>query len=323
MVSSRVVSCKKLHFFMLTFLSLTTYNLQLVHADANVSAEVRALRSSIRIGDEVRLLLTVEHPRKYSVTFPSEKINVSPFEVKNVDPEVIRKGQNRVRETFRLTLTVFQIGDLKVPPITVQYTDDAGNPGQVATEPLSVKVASIGKKITDKDDIRSIKKPVSIGLFGFWSTLASIVAGMLTIFLIVKIIVRRWRDRNNAENRKPPHERVKIEIGRLKDHGYLEEKNYKAFYSEFSNILRRYLERRFQVEALESTSAELVEELKGISLEKEVLEAVREVLTEADFVKFAKSTPSYELAGHLEALLLDTVERTKPQAEEKKRGVEG
>lgn len=314
-----VVSCKKVFLYALAFLPLFTYSVPLVYAaDANVSAEVRALRSRIRIGDEVRLLLSVEYPRKYSVTPPSEKINVSPFEVKGVNPEVFRKGQNRVRETFRLTLTVFQTGDLKVPPIVVQYTDEAGNAGQVATEPLSVKVESVGKKLTDKEDIRPIKKPVSLGLLEFWSTLFRFAAAALFIFLIVKISLRIWRDRNNAESRKPPHQRVKIEIGRLKDCGYLEEKNYKAFYSELSDILRRYLERRFQVEALESTSAELLEALKKISFENEVLNAVREVLTEADLVKFAKSVPSYELAARLETLLLDAVERTKPQAEAKK-----
>ncbi len=314
-----MVSCKKVFFLISAFLPLTAFILPLVYAaDANVSVEVRALRSHIRIGDEVRLLLSVEYPRKYSVTPPSEKINVSPFEVKSVDPEVFRKGQNRVRETFRLTLTVFQTGDLKVPPISVQYMDEAGNAGQVATEPLSVKVASVGKKLTDKEDIRPIKKPVSVGLLGFWSVLFRAAASGLFIFLIVKIALRKWRDRNSAESRKPPHERVKIEMERLKDQGYLEEKNYKAFYSELSDILRRYLERRFQVEALESTSAELVEAIKNISFEKEVLEEVREILTESDLVKFAKSVPSYELAGRLEALLLDAAERTKPQPEAKK-----
>lgn len=309
---------KRVLISLLIFAGLFSMTVFAADRAANVSVEVRALRSSIRIGDEVRLLLSVEHPRKYFVTPPSEKINVSPFEVKKVDPEVIRKGQNRIRETFRLTLTVFQTGDLKVPPITLKYTDDAGNPGQVTTDFLPVKVMSVGKKLTDKDDIRTIKKPVSIGLLGFWTTLASIGAGLLIIFLSTKITLRIWRDRNNAESRKPAHQRVKIEIGRLKDRGYLEEKNYKAFYSELSDILRRYLERRFQVEALESTSEELVEGLKGLSFEKEVLEEVREVLTEADLVKFAKSIPSYELAGRLEALLLDAVERTKPQPEVKK-----
>ena len=284
----------------------------------NVSASARVLRSRIRIGDEARLLLSVEHPRKYSVTPPSEKLDLSPFEIKRVEPEVLRKGQNRIQETFRLTLTVFQTGDLKVPPIPVQFTDEAGNPGTVNTEPVSVKVVSVGKKLIDKDDIRSIKQPVSVGLLGFWMSLACFAIAVLFILLTILIVRRKIRERSEAESRKPPHERVKIELARLKDHGYLEEKNFKAFYSELSEILRRYLERRFRVEALERTSAELLEELKRLSLEKEILDEVREVLTETDLVKFAKYIPSYELAARLESLLLDAIEKTKPQPEAKK-----
>ena len=118
----------------------------------NVSVEARILRSRIRIGDEVRLLLSVEHPRKYSVTAPSEKLNLSPFEIKRVEPEVLRTGQNRIRETFRLTLTVFQTGDLTVPPVPVEFTDEEGNPGKAVSEPVSVKVLSVGKKLTDKEE---------------------------------------------------------------------------------------------------------------------------------------------------------------------------
>ena len=313
------VSGKKVLFLTLAFLPLVTYNLPLAcAADANVAVEARVLRSRIRIGDEVRLLLSVEHPRKYSITPPSEKLNLSPFEIKRIEPEVLRTGQNRIRETFKLTLTVFQTGDLKVPPVPVEFTDEGGSPGKATSEPVTVKVLSVGKKLTDKDDIRPIKQPVSVGLLGFWMGLAYFTLIALFILLIVLIIRRKLRERLEAESRKPPHERVKIELSRLKDHGYLEEKNYKAFYSELSDILRRYLERRFSVEALEKTSAELLAELKGRALEKEVLNAVWEVLTEADLVKFAKSVPSYEQSGRLEAFLLEAVENTRPRPEAKK-----
>ncbi len=320
-----VVRGKKALFLFLTFLPLTTYNLPLIYAaDANVTASARVLRDRVRIGDEVRLLLLVEHPRKYTVTAPGQKMNLSPFEVKRVEAEPFRTGQNRIRETYRMTLTVFQTGDLTVPPITVQFTNENGEPGSALTEPVSVKVMSVGKKLTDKDDIRPIKPPVSTGLRLFWSMLGAILAGLLFIVLISKIVLRKIMERKDAESRKPAHERVKIELHRLKDHGYLEEKNYKAFYSELSNILRRYLERRFHVEALERTSSELLDELKKLSLEKEVLDEVRDVLTESDLIKFAKFAPSYELAGRLEALLLDVAENTKVDPERRvKRGVEG
>lgn len=300
----------------------TTYHLPLVHAAEKLSpvtAEARVLKSKVKIGDELRLLLTVEYPRKFTVSLPDPKLNIAPFEIKSVDPVTDIKGQNRVRQTIRLLLTVFKTGDLEIPSIPVQYRNAEGEPGQALTQPVPVKVLSVGKKLTDKDDIRTIKPPVSLGVVGFWSWVYGLAAGGLFIFLVVHIVLRKLREREGLESRKPPHVRVNVELARLKDHGYLEEKDYKSFYSELSNILRRYLERRFGVDALELTTVELAAQLSSRPFDSRVREEIIEVLREADLVKFAKFAPSYELAGRLEGLLLDAVEQTKPSPEEKKK----
>lgn len=277
-----------------------------------VKAEARVLRSKMKIGDEVRLILQVEHPRKYSVVPPNEKLDLSPFEIKKAEPVPSKKGQNRVQETYRFTLTVFQTGDLQIPPIPVRYADENGEPGEVFTEPVPVKVVSVGKKITDKDDIRPIKGPVSVGLLRFWSGLWSLLAAAFLIFLITKVTLRKLRERKDLESSKPPHERVKIELERLKNEGFLEERNHKEYYSGLSDILRRYLERRFGVEAHEKTSSEIRADLEKKMFEKDLMRMIGEVLDESDLVKFAKFAPGHELAGKLEKLILDVVEKTKP-----------
>jgi hypothetical protein len=284
-----------------------------------VRAEARVLRSQVRIGDEVRLVLKVDHPRKYTVRPPDPRMMLSPFEIKSVEAVPLRTGQNRVEEMFRMTLTVFETGDLKVPPIPVHYTDENGNPGEAYTEPVAVKVASVGKKITDKDDIRPIKGPVSVGLLAFWNGLAFLLAGVLFVLLAVKIALRRIRLFKDRESRKPPHVRAHIEIERLKDKGFLEERKYKEFYSGLSDVLRRYLERRYGVEALDRTTSELEAELADLSLDPAVREEIHEVLTQADLVKFAKFAPPPELAPRLEREIEDVAERTKPAPEEKKK----
>lgn len=285
-----------------------------------VSAEARVLKSRVKIGDELRLLLQVEHPRKFSVTPPDEKLVLSPFEIKRVESVPVRRGQNRIQQTFRLTLTVFETGDLQVPAIPVGYRDEEGNPGEIRTAPVPVKVVSVGKKITDKDDIRPIKAPVSLGLLRFWTGLGGLLAGALFIFFAVHVVRRVLKERKDLESRKPPHERVKIELARLKDKGFLEEKDHKSFYSGLSDILRLYLERRYGVEALERTSSELAEELLKRSFDAGLAREIGELLSEADLVKFAKFAPPYEHAQKLEALLLDIVERTRPAPNEGKKG---
>ena len=103
-----------------------------------------------------------------------------------------------------------------------------------------------------------------------------------------------------------------MEFEGLKEKGFLEEKNHKEYYSGLSDILRRYLERRSGVEALEKTSSEIRADLEKKTFDKDVMDMIGEVLDRSDLVKFAKFAPGHELAGKLEKLILDVVEKTKP-----------
>lgn len=283
-----------------------------------VQATAKVLKNKIKLGDEIRLLIQVEHPRKYTVIPLDEKIDVRPFEVKHMDSSPVLRGQNRVQETFGYTLTVFELGELKIPAVKVRFRDGSGELDDVSTEPVLVTVSGVLKKLTDKDDIRAIKGPVSIGFSRFRDWILGILAGLLFIILIVKII-RRWlKNRQDPESKRPPHERVKIELGRLKDQGYLQDKLYKEYFTGLSDILRRYVERSMSVDALECTTAELMEKMKQKNVEAAVTEKVRNVLETTDLVKFAKHHPERSQADTLEAEILEIVDMTRPAEGPKK-----
>lgn len=283
-----------------------------------VTVEARVLKDKVKIGDEIRLLLKVEHPRTFTLEALDPKMPVSPFEIKRLEPIPVRRGQNRVEETFRMTLLVFGTGQLQVPPIPVRYTDASGKPGQVSSEPVKVTVLSVGKKITDKDDIRPIKGPAASDLTRFWTGIGALLAGALAVFLLVRLILRFVRSRENAESRKPAPVRARIELERLKDRGLLEEKNYREYYAGLSDILRRYLERRFGFKALDETSAEILKSLERPDVPGEARRDAARILKDCDLVKFAKTVPSYELAGELESLIFGVIEATPPPPKVKK-----
>ena len=294
-------------------------NFQLLAPDCSAAEKIspievtaRVLKSKIKIGDELRLLVQVDRPRKFTVSPPSEKADLSPFEVKHMDAAPVVRGQNRVQETYGFTLTVFEIGDLKIPSLPIRYQDESGRPGETRTEPVPVTVTGVLKKLTDKDDIRPIKGPVSVSLLRFRNWIFGILAGLLTVFLIVKVFIR-WLKRNkDLESLKPPHERVKIELKRLNDQGLLAEKKVKEHYAGLSDILKNYMDRAMKLQAHEHTTVELLELLKEKNFEKEVIGKIRTVLEETDLVKFAKVVPPRDLADRLESDLLEIVELTRP-----------
>ena len=284
-----------------------------------VDVTAKVLKSKIKIGDELRFLVQVEHPRKFTVTPPPEKTDLSPFEIKQMDASPLKKGQNRVQETYGFTLTVFEIGELKIPSMTIRYEDESGKPGEVRTEPVLVTVVSVGKKLTDKDDIRPIKGPMSVSLLRFRTWVFAILAGILSVFLGVKI-VRRWiQYRKDLESRKPAHVRLRLELKRLKDLGLLEDKKVKEYYSALSDILRNYMDRSWKLQSHEHTTAEILELLKAKNFDKSVTDKIKTVLEETDLVKFAKKVPERALADRLESDILEVVDQTKPSETDKKR----
>ena len=56
------------------FLVMALYGTAFAAENPNVTVSARVLKSQVKIGDEVRLLLQVEHPRKFTVHPPDEKL---------------------------------------------------------------------------------------------------------------------------------------------------------------------------------------------------------------------------------------------------------
>ena len=64
----------------------------------------------------------------------------------------------------------------------------------------------------------------------------------------------------------------------------------KEFYSSLTDIVRVYLNGRFGVQAMESTTAEIMQMTKNVpEIDKDLRSNLQDLLERADFVKFAKA----------------------------------
>ena len=128
----------------------------------------------------------------------------------------------------------------------------------------------------------------------------------------MKIIRKRNKKIIDLESLKPPHERAALELGRLRQKRFLEEGRTKEFYSELSDILRRYFDRGFQIDTLERTTVESLKILKEKNFQEPALMKIRNVLENSDLVKFAKYAPPPSVGEALAGEVLQIVELTKP-----------
>ena len=98
-----------------------------------------------------------------------------------------------------------------------------------------------------------------------------------------------------AMPREAPHIIAFRELDRLKEEHVWQSGELKAYYSRLTDIVRAYIEHRYQVHTLERTSDEILGSFKNTGLDKDIpFETLRQMLHQADLVKFAKGKPQPE-----------------------------
>ena len=110
---------------------------------------------------------------------------------------------------------------------------------------------------------------------------------------------------------RPPHVLAIERLDALDRQQLWQQGQIKAFHSELSHIVREYLERRFGIQALESTSSEIIAQLRRMAISGDLLEETARMMEVEDLVKFAKAQPPVEVhATHL-TFVREFVDKTK------------
>lgn len=138
-------------------------------------------------------------------------------------------------------------------------------------------------------------------------------------------------EKRKAKKIVPPYIIATKELEALQEKDLWQNNKVKEYYSELTDIVRKYLGDELKMQALETTTDELISSLSSenkvqeLGLEKEIIDKLQALLSQADFVKFAKQKPlESEIKGHQSdaALIINTVheivesKKTEEQDEE-------
>ena len=127
---------------------------------------------------------------------------------------------------------------------------------------------------------------------------------LILILVLVLLYIYRNKIFGNKEFKyeKSPYQNAKDDINVLIRSGYAADKGAKGYYSKLSFIIRNFLEIKVFDHSLESTTNELLFELKKIKSSGELklttstLNNLHQILQTADLVKFAKYHPDEDIA---------------------------
>lgn len=272
-------------------------------------------KSTITIGDLITYTVMIEHDEAVNVILPSLGENLGGFEIRDYTVYNPAKEGDRILDRVDYIISTFETGEFEIPPIEVRYTIPPDTEEHIIrTESINITVESL--KPSEEGDIRDIKPPWDID-YDWRPLLFYGLAGLLLVGLgIGTVMYIRKRRRGETllprkrEPERSPHEIAYKELTRLEESNLLEKGKIKIFYSELADIIRRYTEKRFQIEAMELTTSQLLAELENIQ-EESLVDLYRQLLELCDLVKFAKFTPG---AGqHIEVVqqARNIVDRTR------------
>ncbi len=274
-------------------------------------------KSVITIGDRITYTLTITHHKNLSIEKPGPGANLGQFEIKDYriyDP--VRKD-DLVTEKFEYSISVFDTGKFVIPPFPVAFTtSDTSRKYQIIkSEPIEIYVKSV---LTAQDaTLKDIKPPVSIPFdYWYWVWRGIVLLLLIAAGLAALYIIRRRKAGKplfRKEVIRPAHEIALEALTELKSRwrDMLANGEHKALFTEISDILRKYLENRFFIQAMEETTYEIRHSLQEMELEEEAQQRVIQVLELADQVKFAKYIPGETETEHCLGLLEDFINETK------------
>ena len=203
-----------------------------------------------------------------------------------------KKQPRKLNLRASIVITTFEPGTFYLPPLYAQRQLPDGSIDTLQFEPQTMEVTQMPVDTTTyvlKDIKGQIRYPVTfkelIPYLGGLLLLAALV--VLAVFLI-----RRFARKNGASaQQEPPYVMALRKLDQYRAESYWAPAKQKIFYSGITDALREYIEATFGVNAMEMTTAEIFDGLKGnANLTPELYTDAKELFELADFVKFAKHT---------------------------------
>ena len=244
--------------------------------------------TNIRIGEQFQLKISIAETQ--NVIIP--KIQLKGLEI--IDSTRIDTIKNSLIR--RYILTGFDSGAFYIPQQQIFVKNQA-----FLTDSLLVNVATIAIDTTKvkKFPIKSNKKePYTFDDFKIYIYLILAILAIIG-FWIYWFVVRKRKETEDAPTYRtlPPYEEAILRLTELDEKLLWQNNKVKEYYSELTEIVRGYIERELKVPALEKTTDEVLEMIKdfksadSIETSKETIDRLKDLLREADLVKFAKSKP--------------------------------
>ena len=283
----------------------------------DVSVKANVDNAQVFVGDMFNYEIQVTAPENAIVDLPSFVGNLGSFEVKEMKNEKVTEGMPKGSAKFvwQATLNTFVSGDFLIAPQQVQAVVGSDTV-KVNTDPVAVKVSM--RTTGEETDILEAEDPLDDPRLPQWFFVLLIVVGVALLVFLGWFLHKKFA-KAGAAPQLPPYEEAVLALKELRAKNYLAEGNQGDYFMALGFIARRYVERRFEVDILDATVAELKQRMSHVAgLPQAYKETVVTLAVETEPVKFAKMKLDGERCRFWDEWADRLLEDTKPTPEEKK-----
>ncbi len=291
----------KLHTQFVFLLLLAFAGLKVSAQDVQVNAILDS--SKIRIGEQVKLDLYVKYnpnigPIKIqwpsigdTITEKIEVISATPIDTATPD----RANPNLILQHQQIVISAYDSGYFAIAPFKFIINDDTVNVKYTEALLLEVHTVPTDTSLTKTKDI---KEPFTEPFNWRWYEnyiylfIVGILLGTIIFYVIYTINKKRKEQLLEPEKPKiPAHITALAALEKIKETQIWKDGKYKEYYSQIADTIRLYIEERYGVLALESTTDEILSIMRSQVIDAASSDRMKQILVLSDFVKFAKLIP--------------------------------
>ena len=262
-------------------------------AQVSVEATIDSLQLLIGEQTKVRLQVSMDANQKLRLPVVADTLvrGVEVLDVAKPDTQLLNDNK-RWLISQEYTITSFDSALYYLPPFEVLVNDQS-----YRSEAQALKVYSVPVDTLHPDQFFGPKGVQEVPLT--WDDVAPLVYALLLMIILGGVsvfFVIRYRNNKpiikiiKVEPKLPPHLAAMKKIETIKADKVAKREDPKAYYTELTDVIRIYIKERFGFNAMEMTSAEIIERLLE-EKDKESIHDLKVMFETADLVKFAKYAP--------------------------------
>jgi hypothetical protein len=275
----------------------------------------RVLPERVLLGEPFTYELVITHPsdQRYELDLPSD---LGDFELLSQSREPPKGDMEPAVTVFRLKLSAFQLGMVTLPSVPFVVSTPEG-PKRFVAPGQSLEVGSTLPPDAESKgaDLRDIQPPTEVAIRSWM-----LLWGLAGLLAAAALAYGAWRLFEEYMSRRgavvklpaPLDVRTRRALDALKSEDLPSQGNVKDFYFRLSEIVRGYLGERYDFDALECTSSELMTKLRRMPTPGLPEDGLLRFVSESDMVKYARAESSPDSCREALAFGYELLDKTWP-----------